>query len=226
MADAYDEDFTSQHSTISGYASQTSLYAVAVIFTLIAGLVVLGRVYARTFIAKQAGLDDVLIMLSGVFSIIFCITIYKQTEFGMGKHAWQFPPSDKGTIVLWFWASIWIYYLCLGLTKLSILIQYLRIFPQVNFRRVCYGMVGVIIVWTLWATLSAIFTCFPAQVFWASADYFDDPRCMPRSIIWLVLVDGINYGRITDRAQVYKRWDQHSHGLCHCFAPDQGHPQS
>lgn len=184
MADAYDEEFSSQHSTISGYASQTSLYVVAVIFTLIAGLVVLGRVYARTFIAKQAGLDDILIMLSGVLSITFCITIYKQTEFGMGKHAWQFPHSDKAYIVLWFWASIWIYYLCLGLTKLSILIQYLRIFPQVNFRRMCWAMVGIIIVWTLWATLSAIFMCTPVNVFWSSADYFDDPRCMPRSIIW------------------------------------------
>jgi hypothetical protein len=202
MADAYDEEFSSQHSTISGYASQTSLYATAVIFTMIACLVVLGRVYARTIVAKQAGLDDAMIMLSGVLSVIFCITIYKQTEFGMGKHAWQFPHEDKAVIVLWFWASIWIYYLCLGLTKLSILIQYLRIFPQVNFRRMCYAMICIIIVWTLWATLSAIFTCLPAQVFWTSAEYFDDPRCMPRSVIWSVFADGIGLERITDVQQV------------------------
>jgi hypothetical protein len=202
MADAYHEESSSQHSTIAGYASQTSLYVVAVIFTLIACLVVLGRVYARTVVAKQAGLDDALIMLSGVLSVIFCITTYKQTEFGMGKHAWQFPHEDKAAILFWFWASIWIYYLCLGLTKLSILMQYLRIFPHVNFRRMCYAMIGVIIVWTMWATLSAIFTCLPAKVFWTSADYFDDPRCMPRSIIWSVSADGIGLEQVIDIQQV------------------------
>lgn len=186
MAQIYDEDFSSQHSTISGYSSQTSLFVVTVIFTALACLVILGRLYARIFIAKQAGLDDALIFIAGIFSLAFGVTTWKQTEWGMGKHAWQFPHEDKSLIVLWFWASIWCYYAALGITKISILLQYLRIFPQVTFRRMCYSLLFIIVVWSLWAVLSAVFMCRPVPVFWESELYFDDARCISRTPIWLV----------------------------------------
>ena len=41
------------------------------------------------------------------------------------------------------WASVWIYYAAQGSAKCSILLQYLRIFPNTKFRMACYGMLGV-----------------------------------------------------------------------------------
>lgn len=184
MAEMDIEEVAAQRSTISGHASQLSLYVVTVIFTILACLAIIARVCARTFVAKQAGFDDGLILVSGVFSIVFCITTYKQTEYGMGKHAWEFPPEDKAFIAAWFWASVWTYYAALGLTKLSIMLQYLRIFPQINFRWLCYGMIVVIVLWTLWTVFSALVMCVPIHAFWTAEDFFNDPRCLPRLEVW------------------------------------------
>jgi len=47
---------------------------------------------------------------------------------------------------MYFWAAQWNYYAALGFCKLSILLQYLRIFPQINFRWACYLMVIITII--------------------------------------------------------------------------------
>lgn len=83
MADIYPEDTAIQISSISGHTSQAVLYVVTVIFTIVACLAILARLYARTLVAKQPGSDDAVIFIAGVLSIVFCITTYKQTEFGM-----------------------------------------------------------------------------------------------------------------------------------------------
>jgi uncharacterized membrane protein HdeD (DUF308 family) len=59
------------------------LYVVTVIFTIVACLAIVARLCARTFVAKQPGSDDAFIFIAGILSIVFCITTYKQTEFGM-----------------------------------------------------------------------------------------------------------------------------------------------
>jgi hypothetical protein len=167
----YTEETAIQVSTISGHTSQLALYVVTVIFTIVACLAIIARLCARTLVAKQPGSDDALILIAGVLSIAFCITTYKQTEFGMGKHIWQFPRSEYEIIAMWFWSSVWIYYAALGFTKLSILLQYLRIFPQVKFRRACCAMIGVIVLWSLWATFSALVMCVPIHLFWTAEDF-------------------------------------------------------
>jgi hypothetical protein len=189
----YTEETAIQVSTISGHTSQLALYVVTVIFTIVACLAIIARLCARMLIAKQPGSDDALIFIAGVLSIAFCITTYKQTEFGMGKHIWQFPRSEYEIIAMWFWSSVWIYYAALGFTKLSILLQYLRIFPQINFRRACYGMIGVITLWSLWATFSALVMCIPIHLFWTAEDFFNDPRCLPRLEVWLVTLLLVTY---------------------------------
>lgn len=183
MADVY-PDRSIQITSISGHTSQATLYVVTVIFTIVACLAILARLCARLFVAKQPGFDDALIFIAGILSIAFCITTYKQTEFGMGKHIWEFPRSEYEIIAVWFWASVWLYYAALGFTKLSILLQYLRIFPQVNFRRACYVMIVIITLWSLWATVSALVSCVPINVFWTSHDFLEDPRCLPRLAVW------------------------------------------
>ena len=83
MADIYPDDTGIQISSISGHTSQAVLYVVTVIFTIVACLAILARLCARTFVAKQPGSDDAFIFIAGILSVVFCVTTYKQTEFGM-----------------------------------------------------------------------------------------------------------------------------------------------
>lgn len=170
-------------TSLSGHASQQAVYAVCVIFTLFMGLMVIARMCTRVFIAKQTGLDDAFIVVAALFSLMYCATTYRQAETGMGLHVWD-PAIDLTAMSLYFWCALWSYYAALGFTKLSILLQYLRIFPQDLFRKVCYGMIGVTILWTLWTVLSSAIMCVPVSVFWTTKDFFHDPRCLPRMETW------------------------------------------
>jgi hypothetical protein len=172
---------------ISGHASQQAVYGVCVVFTILTALMVIARMCTRVFIAKQTGLDDGFIVLAAVFALMYCITTYNQAEQGMGLHVWD-PRIDMVSMSIWFWGALWSYYAALGFTKLSILLQYLRIFPQENFRKACYVMIGVTVIWTLWAVLSSMIMCVPVHAFWTTKDFFHDPRCLPRMQTWYVQI--------------------------------------
>ena len=173
------EDITS----MSGHASQSAVYAVCVTFTLFMALIVVARICTRTLIAKQTGLDDAFICVAAVFSLMYCITTYHQAMQGMGLHVWD-PAIDIVKMSIFFWCALWSYYAALGFTKLSILMQYLRIWPQPGFRKLCFIMIGVTIIWTLWAVLSSAIMCIPVSRFWKTDDFFHDPHCLPRLETW------------------------------------------
>jgi hypothetical protein len=83
MTDVYPEDTAIQISSISGHTSQAVLYVVTVIFTIVACLAIVARLVARILVVKQPGSDDAFISIAGILSVAFCVTTYKQTEFGM-----------------------------------------------------------------------------------------------------------------------------------------------
>jgi hypothetical protein len=172
-------------TSISGHASQQAVYAVCVLFTILMALMVIARMCTRVFIAKQTGKDDVFIVAAALFSLMYCIMTYNQAEQGMGLHVWD-PAIDMISMSVFFWGALWSYYTALGFTKLSILFQYLRIFPQENFRKACYGLIAVTVIWTLWAVLSSMIMCVPVHAFWTTKDFFHDPRCLPRMETWYV----------------------------------------
>lgn len=68
------------------------------------------------------------------------------------------------------------------MTKISILIQYLRIFPQTGIRRACYIMIAIVALYGAWTFFSAVFMCFPVEAFWE--DDLSGARCLDRFAVW------------------------------------------
>lgn len=88
-----------------------------------------------------------------------------------------------------FWASLWVYNLALTMTKIAILVQYIRIFPPRHFRCVCYAMLCIVTTCGLWGVLGNVFLCFPVVFFWD--DSVADGRCMNDYIVWFTMA-GLN----------------------------------
>jgi hypothetical protein len=84
----------------------------------------------------------------------------------MGQHYWNLSEDTKVNGFYWFWVSIWIYYAGLFCVKISILLQYLRVFVQKHFQIACYVLIGVVTACSLWAIFSGIFMCAPTRHFW------------------------------------------------------------
>ncbi|KAL5414765.1 hypothetical protein PMIN04_008888 [Paraphaeosphaeria minitans] len=162
--------------------AQTMLNTVVLVFTLMAGLVMFLRLFTRGLLIHKAGAEDAWIFLAMILSIGLTVTIALQVHNGLGKHIQELTPAMMTDSLKTFWASVWIYNLSLTATKMSILTQYLRVFPIPRFRVACYVVIGFVALYGIWTLLGSIFLCFPVAYFWDKT--IADGRCLNQEAIW------------------------------------------
>jgi hypothetical protein len=64
----------------------------------------------------------------------------------------------------------------------SILVQYLRIFPIRRFQQACYVMLCIVLACGSWGIFGNVFMCYPVTSFWDMNH--KGGRCMNQYIIW------------------------------------------
>lgn len=101
----------------------------------------------------------------------------------MGQHITTLAPDEIIQNLKAFYISIWVYNLSMSCTKFSILLQYLRIFPQRMFRIACYIIMGIVAVYACWTFFSAVFACWPLATFW-NAPTHPHGQCLDRFAVW------------------------------------------
>ncbi|KAL1651842.1 hypothetical protein SLS61_005213 [Didymella pomorum] len=153
---------------------------VSVAFTVLATISVSLRLYTRWFIVRAPGIEDYLIAVATICSILLTIAIAYQAKWGMGKHADTLSWDDNVKVSKAFWASLIVYYLSLGLTKSSILLQYHRVFPTRKFQLACWGLFAVVVGYTIWTVFGSIFACVPVQAFWTK----EKAHCIDQFAMW------------------------------------------
>ena len=200
---------------MSGHASGEAVVGVTIGMVVVAGLVVLSRLVTRVFVVKSPGLDDAFIAAALLFSIATTVTmclqgwsilpsltsahhspeprntrtdqkiLVRRVHWGMARHIATLTLHESIESQKPFYVSIWVYNLAMGCTKYSLLLQYLRIFPQKRFRRAVFVMLGVNTVYVAWTTLSAVFACWPISYFWTQVrDPGSGGRCLDRFKVW------------------------------------------
>ncbi|KAF2193413.1 hypothetical protein K469DRAFT_712164 [Zopfia rhizophila CBS 207.26] len=149
-------------------------------FTALAAISVLLRLYTRFFIVRCAGIEDYFISGAMLCSIGLTICIGIQVEYGMGQHVYDLTDTDMLNSGKAFWASLIVYYLSLGLTKSSLLLQYRRVFPTKKFQIACWTVMTVVIIYTIWTVFGSIFACVPVRAFWTK----ESARCIDQFAMW------------------------------------------
>ncbi|KAF1911324.1 hypothetical protein BDU57DRAFT_524386 [Ampelomyces quisqualis] len=149
-------------------------------FTAIAFVVVSLRLYARFFLVRCAGLEDYFIVLAMICSLGLTIAIGYQAKWGMGQRLEELDPETVQMSLKAFWSSLIVYYLSLGLTKTSILLQYQRVFTTKRFQGVCWTLMGIVVVYTIWTVFSSIFACIPVRAFWTR----EKASCINQFAMW------------------------------------------
>lgn len=87
-------------------------------------------------------------------------------------------PSSRLTLLLQlFWISESTYFALIGFIKIQFLLFYLRIFPDVTFRRVVYGVIAFNVASMVAFILSAIFLCSPVSFAWTMWDGEHNGMC-------------------------------------------------
>jgi len=142
--------------------------AVQSVFTTIAFIIVALRIYVRFGLIRIPGPEDYVIIVSMLCSIGLTIGYGVQTGYGMGHHMADVPPQNIEPLFKWLYMSILVYCVNLGLTKISIVLQLIRIFGGTGgfMQRIYWLSLGLMMVYTAYSLFSGIFTCWPVAYWW------------------------------------------------------------
>lgn len=137
---------------------------------------------------KNLGWDDLFVTLSFLVSIPLTVSIYGQAKHGLGMHASDLPVNHLAQQTQWFWASILLYVAALGFSKISILMQYLRIFISRGTVIAIWTCVACVSGYTLQGLIVGIFQCTPPKAFW---DHTVKGTCI-NQIVYFYLAAALN----------------------------------
>jgi len=93
----------------------------------------------------------------------------------MGKNVTDVPLVDLKQILKWMYMSLWAYAVCLTCIKLSIMVQYKRLFVTAWFQKAVKVMIVVVVLYGLAALLDCLFICWPISRYW---DLDRDGHCI------------------------------------------------
>lgn len=107
-----------------------------------------------------------------------------ECAFGLGRHVWLMPADDYVPYMKSFYSSIIIYNVATCVVKMSIMLQYRRIFTVSTMQ--CITLVGLVFegVWAFTLSFLLPLVCSPVASFW---DTSVPGKCLNELAIWYVM---------------------------------------
>ncbi|KAK7420458.1 hypothetical protein QQZ08_010372 [Neonectria magnoliae] len=139
------------------------------------------RIWSR--IARRTGMgwDDWTIVMSFICTLVVQILMMISCNYGFGQHVKNLTTENKLMALKLFYVAQIFYKFTINLTKLSILLLYLRIFLQRWFRICNYILMGIIASYTIATVCSSIWQCSPIEGAWNKSI---DPKCISLTKNW------------------------------------------
>ncbi|MCJ1464379.1 hypothetical protein MMC07_002992 [Pseudocyphellaria aurata] len=157
------------------------LVVVSIVFNSVAFALVALRLGTRIVGKRTLGMDDYAIFLSLIFSIGLTIANCISVDHGYGKMLASLSPEDVHIALEGFWAIQIIYKFTINLTKTSILLLYLRIFPNKSFRKAVYGLLVFVNGYAVASIIATIFQCTPVV---RAFDHGSPGSCIDLTAFW------------------------------------------
>ncbi|PTB63167.1 hypothetical protein BBK36DRAFT_7775 [Trichoderma citrinoviride] len=143
-----------------------NLAHLSIIFVCLAGFFVVLRMLTRYFHTKAFGADDALIVASLTLSVCMTVAYNGEAGNGFGLHSGEINQDHKVLAFKWFFAAQILYKVATCLTKTSLGMLYLRIFPGRKFRIAVISVMAITVAYTLAAVLLTVFACKPIEKSW------------------------------------------------------------
>ncbi|KAL4965827.1 uncharacterized protein BDV14DRAFT_189365 [Aspergillus stella-maris] len=152
------------------------LFGMLVAGIIVSSISVTLRIGAR-LMGSRLGLDDGAIVLSLVFALASSAVSFEAIRLGLGKDMWLVPYDNITAIELIIWLQENFYVVSIALSKIAMLLLYLRLFPHETFRLVTKITIIITAAWGLAFTLANIFSCRPINYYWAQWDTETEGYC-------------------------------------------------
>ncbi|RHZ46945.1 uncharacterized protein CDV56_102134 [Aspergillus thermomutatus] len=150
---------------------------------LFSTLTVALRLFTRFVIVRTPGWDDALIVAAVGTNYVFYAFLIVELQHHLGEKEGTASEYDIQCQLKALWVSIPFYNLTLALTKISLIILYMRLFAATNkrFRTLLIVFLVFIIIVGLWIVLSNFLICIPVRGFW---DRSVPSTCLSTTVVW------------------------------------------
>ncbi|OCL07747.1 hypothetical protein AOQ84DRAFT_389317 [Glonium stellatum] len=160
-------DSTSENLPVINRAS--TILGASLTFLIIAWFAIFLRLLVRFKTPGSLGWDDLFVMLAGLAATAGSVFVCLQPGTGMGHHIYTLNQDKLYDYFHYVYAANVTYCLSTVFIKISILIQYLRIFNQSYHyvaRRTCIILLVVISCWGIAFFLISLLGCIPIAKNW------------------------------------------------------------
>ncbi|KAH7029558.1 uncharacterized protein B0I36DRAFT_432308 [Microdochium trichocladiopsis] len=152
--------------TSTGWNNPTTIRGLTISLMLLSSLCVGFRLYTRFFIVRMPGWDDLCVMLFILTGHLGSITVCVSVNHGLGQHFLLIAPAEADKWLKTFYICNGSYQLSSLLVKLSLLLQYLRLYETGRMRLFTKAMFCVVLAWGLVFASLAWIPCNPVSDYW------------------------------------------------------------
>ncbi|KXJ90456.1 hypothetical protein Micbo1qcDRAFT_70681 [Microdochium bolleyi] len=150
----------------TGWNDPSTILGLTIALMLLSSLCVGFRLYTRFFIVRTPGWDDLCVVLFILTGHLSGITVCISVQHGLGRHFLQIGAQQIDKWLKTFYICNASYQLSNMLVKLSLLLQYLRLYESGPIRVFTKAMFGIVLVWGLTFSLLAWIPCHPVSDYW------------------------------------------------------------
>ncbi|KAI0398286.1 hypothetical protein F5Y17DRAFT_411758 [Xylariaceae sp. FL0594] len=127
------------------------------------------RTYVRICIKRAWIVEDALVTTAWATTVTYCALLRTCMARHGGQHGWDITANQLHEGLYWFNVAAAVYGVCIGITKISILILYRRVFSPHRSSRFDIAIVTMIVIlagFYIAITLAKIFECNPREKIW------------------------------------------------------------
>jgi hypothetical protein len=96
---------------------------------------------------------------------------------GLGRDIYTLEAEQITNVLFYYFLGEIFYVTGLGVSKISILFFYLRVFPAKSFRTLTYGVMALCVAYTIAFFIATLFQCRPISMAWDQWDGLHEGKC-------------------------------------------------
>ncbi|KAK4031575.1 hypothetical protein C8A01DRAFT_51393 [Parachaetomium inaequale] len=159
-----------------------TIVACAVVMTFLSAVAVGLRFYVRAKLLRSVKGEDWCMLASMIFCIVYAVFIIMESQCGLGRHLTTVTADEiVGYRKQWSYFGASFYNLSLWLTKISILLLYLRVLTHDYIRKVTWATIAIVTVYNAWGVAMFLGKCIPITKHWHPEE---EGYCHPVSVWW------------------------------------------
>ncbi|KAJ8112505.1 hypothetical protein OPT61_g5133 [Boeremia exigua] len=144
-----------------------TIYGTTITFLVVTWIAVFFRLWVRLRVVREPGWDDLLVVLAAILNTAATITVCLSAMNGLGQHMLYIGLDKIRYYFITFYIANNIYLTETAVIKLSLLVQYLRIFKSGHMRWICIVLLVVISLWGIGFSIVGWFSCSPPSSYWS-----------------------------------------------------------